>query len=258
MDFSKRPVLWSLFAIAFVAGNFFFFRQIVAPALGADHEISILIAEKGIIAALLAALFLCVGGWRSAGFVAPRGYLWILMGGTIWFGILGAVPGAIAFVRSEPMLALGYGAVALLVAFGEEGVYRGIVLGALSRRSLWTAALISSLLFGATHLLALTHAKAEYAPFFIGQAGAAAAIGLLFAGLTLRYRSIIPAVFFHFLLDAVQFWNGGGVRSTVENTLNNLTPVQMAAGIGAAIVLFGGWGALLVWLEVRRRARAEL
>ena len=80
---------------------------------------------------------------------------------------------------------------------------------------------------------------------------------MLLAGLTLRYRSIWPAIFFHTLLDTTQFWNGGGVRGVIETTLDTLSPIRLAAGIAVAIALFGGWGTLLVALEARRRSRAS-
>ncbi len=245
MNFDRRPIFWTLFSLAFVAGNFFLFRAFLAPHIKDMHELVILLSEKGIIAFLLAGIFTISGGWRAAGFVKPRGRFWLLMGGPIWIGIIGAAPGGAMFVLKEPLLAFAYGAVALLVAFGEEGVFRGVMLKALERRSIWAAALISSFLFGAVHLLALSHAPPELVVFFIGQAGVAMAIGLLMAGLTFRYHSILPAVFFHFLLDAMQFWNAGGVGAAVKKTLESLSDYQIAAGIVIGMVLFGGWGAFL-------------
>lgn len=258
MDYSKRPIFWSGFSILFVIGTFLAFRNLVGASLNDKHELVVLLAEKGFIALLLFLVLAATNGWRSAGFRSPTGALWLLAGGTIWVAIIGAIPGAATYALSFPTLALGYAVVALLVGFGEEAVFRGIMLHALERWSLWKAALLSSFSFGAVHLLAIGHMPEELLAFFFGQAFLAMSLGLLFAGLTLRYRSIYPAIFFHFLLDTVQFWNAGGVRSAVENTINNFTPAQLALGIGVATVMFGGWGAGLVAVEVKRRKQTPL
>lgn len=252
MAYSNRPLVWTVFCLAFVAVNYFLIHDYVFPALNTTDEIPLLIAEKGIVALGLFFLLSLTKGWRAAGFRPPKNWGWLPMGGTIWIGILSAVPGGFQYLMGEPGLAAAYGLIGLLVAFGEEGVFRGVMLHAQERWSLWSAALISSFFFGAMHLLALTHAPGN--PFFVGQAGAAMAIGLLMAGLTLRYRSIYPAVFFHFLLDAVQFWNAGGVRNAVD-AQSSLSSLQLTAGIIVAIILFGGWGAFLVAMERRTRRR---
>ncbi len=253
MDYAKRPIAWTAISLAFVIGGFFLFRAYAAPSLHGRHETVFLLAEKGMIAAAFTVLLAAMNGWRAAGFRKPAGRWWLLMGGVIWLPILGVIPGAAQFPINEPVLAAAYAMIALLVAFGEEGIFRGIMLHALERWSLWGAALLSSFFFGAVHMLALTHAPGNV--FFFAQAGGAMGIGMLLAGLTIRYRSIYPAIFFHFLLDVSQFWNLGGIRAAIEKAHATLPPSQILLSAVVPIVFGGGWGALMVALEARRRAK---
>jgi membrane protease YdiL (CAAX protease family) len=80
--------------------------------------------------------------------------------------------------------------------FYEELIYRGAMLGLLmriiGRRSAVLAAVISAAIFCQGHL--------QYPlPLLLVTFG----VGLLWAGMTIRYRSILPAWFSHTIIDAV-------------------------------------------------------
>ena len=93
----------------------------------------------------------------------------------------------------------------LLVAGLEETVFRGILLGGLLQRlqlrltrRLWIAVLGSSLLFGLSHVMNLTH---QSLPMTLMQIVQAFGLGLVLSALYLRTGSLLWAMLFHFGLD---------------------------------------------------------
>lgn len=113
-------------------------------------------------------------------------------------------------------LALGLGPtlfIALLVGCCEEYLFRGLVLGLCLRLfdltsgwRLWGAVTLSSLLFGATHLVNLTHQSLGST---LMQMLNAFALGLLFAAVYLRTRSLGWPILIHFFNDFVAILIGG-------------------------------------------------
>ena len=80
--------------------------------------------------------------------------------------------------------------------FYEEFIYRGVILGLLlevmDHQRTWIAALISALLFCQGHL--------HYPPVLLSTVLAA---GLVWAWLTIRYRSLWPAWLSHTVADTI-------------------------------------------------------
>lgn len=141
-------------------------------------------------------------GWRDLGFALPDGRS---VAKVVWFPILTLLPFyAIAFaVGLPPTQAILFLSVnTALVALSEEWMFRGILFRALrSRLRLWPAMVLTSILFGAVHVLnALTFGDIRLAA---AQAVAAMMTGLLLVALMLRTGSIWTAVAYH------QFWNLG-------------------------------------------------
>lgn len=95
-------------------------------------------------------------------------------------------------------LSPGEAMVIVLCAWGEEVLFRGVLLLGLCRR--WgrsRSLLISSLLFALLHLANIFSAPGQ---IFI-QTVYAGALGFCFAVLTLRTRSIVPAFVIHSLIN---------------------------------------------------------
>lgn len=102
---------------------------------------------------------------------------------------------------------------ALGVAINEEIVFRGILLRAMLPFGKAVAIIIPSLLFGAAHLGNIfvggdvTFALFQFAWAFIG--------GMAITAMRLQSKSLLPAIGFHFILDAVEYAATGeyGVHS---------------------------------------------
>lgn len=146
----------------------------------------------------LAALLL---RWKGLGFRRPRPGTWRLLWLPGLYLLLTATliavsgpppPGLVAIILANM----------LLVGFSEELMFRGFLYSGLrDRLSLWPAALITSVLFGAVHVLNV--AVTGHLRLALLQSVAAAMLGLLLLGLRLRMGSIWPVI----LLHAV--WNFG-------------------------------------------------
>ncbi|MEM8540447.1 MAG: type II CAAX endopeptidase family protein [Pseudomonadota bacterium] len=101
----------------------------------------------------------------------------------------------------------------IFVGVFEEVLFRGIVLHGLERRmDIVFALLLSSFLFGAMHYvnwiggqsLSATHAQVFHAGLS----------GILYGAITLRCRSLWPAVFMHALWDFTVFMNAALIGNT--------------------------------------------
>ena len=97
-------------------------------------------------ALLVAALLTGFGWWRLAGFVGTAKWRDLHV---LWLPVLILVLPFLGGVRPLPTnelltLVVGYAA----TAFFEEALYRGVVLGLLRPRGIWSAVIISSVLFG--------------------------------------------------------------------------------------------------------------
>lgn len=150
-----------------------------------------------ILLTLLPIPFIVTIGWGKAGFNHPRNWqdLQILA-----FPVLTVVFGYLAGFREMNLAYLLTAlAVVVLVAFGEEMAFRGILLKALLPRGIWQAVLISSALFGLMHLVNLALGapwQAVMLQLLFSSMG-----GVGFAAITLRTNSLWPAIILHAFYD---------------------------------------------------------
>ncbi|WP_174727209.1 CPBP family intramembrane glutamic endopeptidase [Mesobacillus harenae] len=99
------------------------------------------------------------------------------------------------------------------VAVNEEILFRGILLRAILPFGTAVAIIVPSLLFGAAHLGNIfVGGDVTYALFQFGWASCA---GMALTAMVLANKSLLPAIAFHFLLDAVEYAATGeyGVHS---------------------------------------------
>jgi len=116
----------------------------------------------------------------------------------------------------------------------EETAFRGVILSAMllawgsTKRGILKCFLISSLLFGMMHLINLL--SRDMLPS-ISNAVYTCFTGALFAGVTLRCRSIWPAVLLHGMCNALLSLNRlGAPRSGVDSRIcSRMTPRPFAA-----------------------------
>ena len=174
-------------------------------ASGVDEIVGLLstgIAWNVVAAIAVLAIATRVCGWRDLGFGPPAGRS---LARFVWFPLLTLLPFyAIAFaVGLPPTEAILFLSVnTALVALSEEWMFRGILFQALrTRLRLWPALVLTSILFGAVHVLnAFSLGDIRLAA---AQAVAAMMTGLLLVALMLRTGSIWTAVTYHL------FWNLG-------------------------------------------------
>jgi membrane protease YdiL (CAAX protease family) len=131
-----------------------------------------------------------------SGLTALAGVSYTLLGGfitTIWslrlmrYGIP-PMQNTMPNPSNIAQYALAFACGALIPAISEELVFRGLLLGALRRKSDRAAVLLSAVAFAALHLN--LHALPSLFVF-----------GLLLARLTLRYRGLLLPILFHFVYN---------------------------------------------------------
>ena len=139
--------------------------------------------------------------WRTIGFKSlnrRRDLLYFLV--PLVPMVLNLIPG----VQIESVIYISeVFAIALMVGFAEETIFRGLMLQALKPLGHWRAAIITALLFGLTHAMnALTGKSALESAMQIGYA---VAIGFAYAALALKKNVLWLLILAHFLTDFVYF-----------------------------------------------------
>ena len=183
------------------------------------------------LSVLAAGLLSALGWWRVVGFrraVSPRDLLWFL---PLLLPVLLNLVVGLEF--KELLLTFELLLIALLIGFSEETIYRGLMLNALKARGPWTAAIITSVLFGLSHSLNLLSGKSG-AEILI-QVCYALAIGFGFAAVALRTGLLWPLILVHALIDFTSFLG----RAELSPTWNTI------AGIGVTFA-FMSYGLFLM------------
>lgn len=193
----RHPLLlWVLYLltvvlIALAAGALF-------PALRSGPSgLSTVQLAGQLVLTLLPLPFLAVVGWRVAGFNGPRQWRDLHL---LAFPALTVAFGYLAGFRE---MDFGYLATAValvvLVAFGEEAAFRGVLLKALEPRGVMYAVLVSSALFGLMHLgnlaLGAPWQGVLLQVLFSGMGG----VG--FAAIRIRTNSLWPVIVLHASYD---------------------------------------------------------
>jgi len=151
-------------------------------------------------ALLLAALYMFK--WRDMKFGAPHSLVRVM-----WFPVLMLLaismlalvtglprPDAMVFILLNTML----------VGFSEEVMFRGVLFRALlTNFRVWTAIVVTTVLFGAIHILNGVN-TGQWGMATL-QAAAAGMSGLIFMAIVIRTGSIWPAIVYHGIWDCVLF-----------------------------------------------------
>ena len=199
--FEARPLVGSLIIwvadIVFVLAGAALLSALFPnlPGYGRGLSQSLVLVLVGVV--LVAALLTAFGWWRRAGFVGPSEWRDLRV---LWLPTLALLVPFVAGVRLLPAdelltLIVGYAA----TAFFEEAIYRGAILGLLRPKGVWTAVLLSSLLFGLVHL---SNIALRGNPGLIAlQALGAATGGVGMAAIRVRTRTVWPGIGLHALHD---------------------------------------------------------
>ncbi|HUH79001.1 MAG TPA: CPBP family intramembrane glutamic endopeptidase [Methanoregula sp.] len=143
---------------------------------------------------------------------------------------------------TAPVALLMFAALTLLVGFAEETFFRGLILSTLLPEGTVRAAVLSSFLFAAPHLLNIIGGLWDPA-FTVVDAFAAFGIGTTFAAIRVRTGSIWPLVGLHALVDFCSLVSLGGIDVRAQSLQSLLT----TAFFGIVFVAYG-----LILLRGRR------
>jgi membrane protease YdiL (CAAX protease family) len=208
-------------------------------------ELGLYLAIKGGFALLLALFFTLTGSWRRFGFTG--GIAWRYWPALLPIWLAAAVSAVQGIDVPEPLRLAGWFAVSLAVGFGEEGIFRGVILEAI--RDAGTSAgrerraiVLSALLFGLAHLGAITAADPH---IVIGQAAFATGIGLALAWVRLAGGSIWPALIAHTVLDFFGIATSDGIAEAMRYSPSGFAYILGMAGFTLI------WGGVLASRPVR-------
>jgi hypothetical protein len=200
-----------------------------------------------LIAGLVATGFVLVMRWEGAGFGPPRPWSSLRV---TWLHLV-YIAGFLAIAAAGGAAPGGLAALvlinALLVGFSEEVMFRSVLFAGLRRVSaLWPAVILSSVIFGAVHVLN-GFVTGDFASAGV-QAVAAAMSGVGLAAIMVRTGSVWPGVAVHGLWDYGLFMMGQSTGVTADPGPAGDIAAGAEAGAGVVglvlvvpVFLFGLW-----------------
>lgn len=202
----------------------------IAPGMS---SLSAALIVTAVLAVVVTVLVWRVSGFRDAGFTAPRDWrnLHLLVLPTV----LAFIPLLAGFrpVDALATLIIGYA----LTGFMEEALWRGLVLRVLRPTGPLPAVLLSSLLFGASHLANVLFR--DNMTLVAAQAVGAFCFGVGYAAIALRIGTIWPLMVLHALTDLFA-------------AVGALPKIPILVGQDIVLLLVG------LWLLRGNRARQEV
>ena len=230
--FARRPYIGMLIILVYFACVWTFLRFAIGPLLNMlnlsffPHE---LLAETLLGLCMVVVPLTVLRWWSEAGFtrsIYGQGVVICLLPVAL-FLLPPLCSISLLVNQSTPGVVVMAVLLTLVVALTEEGFFRGVLVSALRPKGIWTAVLISSLIFTCAHLANLI---SGFPPVYVvGQLVLTFGSGILFATLLVRTRSIWPSVLLHFLRDIVGLILLGANPSQVFSS--NLTAAIVVNGI---------------------------
>ena len=212
-------------------------------------EMNRYLINKGVLSAVFGLVFWYAGLYAAIGFRRGRG-----AGSSVSSLIIGLPLFALGiFAFLEPgraslsaMELMGWTVVVLLVAFTEEGLFRGVIFEALSEAGLWRRAILTSFLFGLFHFI--TAGLGDFGWDISAVYGLSAKwFGLIFAAMRERAGSIWTVIFAHIVFDVVAISGAGDVETLLEPGLETYIRFLTAATV------FSLWGFASLYIIGRRK-----
>ena len=204
-----------------------------------SSELALYVEDKTGFAIVLALLLSGVGAWRRCGFAGGIEIrCWILLW-PLWLGAL--ISACSGLGTAEPWRLVGWFWVAAAISFGEEGVFRGVIIMLVDNDrphqiAARKAVALSSVLFGLMHGAGLL--SGIDGRYVAAQMIAATAFGLVLGCTRVLARSIWPGIIAHGMLDFFGLAAADGLRGA------------MAFSSGTAIALLASAAVALVWSAV--------
>ncbi|WP_421787930.1 CPBP family intramembrane glutamic endopeptidase [Hyphobacterium sp.] len=242
--FDGRTLLLAIIAIIALIAWQIIGGGLAVALLGAGGLLAVYLFLKGVFAAFIVGLAALFGRLRAvglAGSVRPGSIIYGLP--LIALSALLALPLLQDGLTIPVSAAIGWSLMALFVSIGEETVFRGVLHRAVAPMGYWATAVITSVSFGAVHLLGLFSAMPPELIFV--QSLMAACIGLVFFLVRQSEGSLWTVLFLHWLIDSCAFVAGGGI--TVPE---NVTETMIGMLAVAAVML--GWAIPAMIIQKRR------
>jgi uncharacterized protein len=178
-----------------------------------------------VLTVIVVILLSVMGWWRIVGFRPPDQPTDLL------YFIVPFLPAivslAVGVELNNVLLLIQLLAITFLVGFAEETIFRGLMLTALKPKGIWTAVIVTSVLFGLSHSLNVLSGK--NLADIVTQILYALAIGFAFAALVLKKGILYPLVLAHFLIDFTAMIG----RTDSLPVLNSVLGVAMTFVIGS-------------------------
>jgi membrane protease YdiL (CAAX protease family) len=219
----------------------FFLLNILGGLLGIsllDRPVLLLTLASAVVAIGGVIIVLYLGWWGKAGF-SSAGRLTDLP-----FYLLPAGIAFLPFVEgitvTDIQAVASFAVFSIVVAVAEETFFRGLILQSLLPKGVVTAVLLSALLFSIPHLL--NAIGGIWDPFFtLVDTVAAFGIGITFAALVIRTRTIWPPIILHALINFAALISLGSITVPAQ------TPAQLAVTLAAGAVMAAYGLYLLRW-----------
>ncbi len=191
-----------------------------------NDELLLYLIVKGSFAALLCIGLTVFRRWRRLGFKGGSGWRrWPFLLPAWLAGAMSLSQGFPDASAGRAICWLGLGA---MIAFGEETVFRGLMIDALLARGPRLAIFASGLLFGLTHLAGI--AAGIDARMVAAQAIFATGLGFCFGWVRIATGSIWPTIIAHALMDGIGLAAADGVGNAMHyNSDDFVELVAMAA-----------------------------
>lgn len=209
-DTSKRIVIALAVFVVWIAVTMYGGLWLAGGKAELGDTINRTIAWNILAAAFIIAGSIALFGWKDMRFNAPLpGTLKPLWFPALYLAGFFLASGVFGFPPLSTLLFVFINT--LIVGFSEEGMFRGIFYRALrGRYQIWSAVVLSSVLFGSVHILNLFTTGHVFQSAI--QALGATMSGFVFAAMLLRTGSIIVPMIYHALWDFGTFTLAGSVQ----------------------------------------------
>jgi membrane protease YdiL (CAAX protease family) len=235
--------LWRELGVALTATFFLLGWDVVGALVVMQLDCTLMNDELRFYVTVKAGFLLVLGvivtlfrSWRGLGFAGG-------FGTRFWGFMLPAwVATAISLAGSPdgslpPRLA-GWLGLGLLIALGEETLFRGVVLRAFASRGPRVAIILSSLLFGMAHLVGVAGGIDIH--MVLAQVIFATGLGICFGWVRVASGSIWPCVIAHTVMDGAGLASADGVASAMRYDVNSYPLAVTCAAASLA------WGIFLL------------
>ncbi len=230
--------LLEISVVALFLAIFLILKRVLSSVDSSDIDLLLNGVAYSMLAVATALLLERLHWWQAAGFRRPARWYYVLL---FWLPLLPLLLNAIGGLKLapvEPWRIVAFLVVSLLVGFVEEGIFRGLMLRALLPKGIWTAAVVSFLLFGLAHSV----------NFALGEDPQAVALQLVYtttiygfasAALVIYTKTIWPIVIIHAAIDFFAWLQAGTTLNTSGVTFGDIfiTVVGGTLAIGYGIVL---------------------